>query len=286
MKINGLETLATYGVGVSKTTGHLDPLKPKTRTVNNWEDEHGEDVSLVKTYYQAREIKVDCFIHADNKSLFKQKLSAFLTAINGSIFRLSIDNINKDYFCYFKDTSEFKLLSTWNDTGMTGSFTLTFVEPHPVNKEYKATISTNGGHAFITITSVKDLWINWGDNSALESVSGTSQTKTHTYTTAGIYYVLIYGNVEDATFVLSSVLPTGTVQVFLDHIEGVGTNFLSFIVNDVIVIPGYDSNIIVEITSNTLLSVQEDMGPIETPSASGLSWAIQGGVSGLLELIA
>jgi hypothetical protein len=88
----------------------------------------------------------------------------------------------------------------WNDTKMVGTFQLTFTEPFPINKQYVTDNLTNGQSASITLTSTTDLWILWGDGSAVVNVIGTAQTKSHTYATGGIYYVMIYGQVENGSF--------------------------------------------------------------------------------------
>jgi Phage tail protein len=199
-----------YGVHVSQSyglTGKPDLKKPVSM---DWVNYHGQSVYLTKKYYEARTIKLDCFIKASDSNDFIYKMNAFFDIFDKPFTsRLAVTVDNSEPLCYevyLEDGIDIK--KTWSSGIMIGTFTLTLKEPEPIKKVYKyqRTSSIDKTVSF-TLTSSKMLNIYWGDGSHTFDCSGTSQTYTHDYSSNGYFYIVITGNIDE----ISSITSTATL---------------------------------------------------------------------------
>lgn len=202
--------LKDYGVFVSGSDGLISKPKMKKPVSMDWVNYHGDSVYLNKKYYEARTIKLDCFIKASDSIDFINKSNNFIEIFDTSFTkRLSVLVGNSEpllYEVYLEDGIEIK--KTWKNSEMVGTFTLTLKEPEPIKKVYKyQRTSTSDKTVSFTLTSSKMLNIYWGDGSHTFDCAGTAQTYTHDYSINGYFYIVITGNIDE----ISSITSTGTL---------------------------------------------------------------------------
>lgn len=187
----------SYGVYVAASSGIIDGLKMKEPQTTEWRGQHGTFVDLASPRYENREIRLDCFIKADGKLEFLSKVTAFEKAIQKPNLRtltLTIATKPLIFMVYHSESIEVK--KQWNEALMIGTFTLNLIEPQPIKRLLKF-VATAGATVSLTMTTTNAINIYWGDNTQILDVYGTSITKTHTYTNAGTYYILLAGVVEE-----------------------------------------------------------------------------------------
>lgn len=185
-----------YGIYVSDSAGIIDLPKMKGVSSVSWDDYHGEEVDLRHKYYEPREITLSCFVKAENKADFIEKISAFvLQFTKRGLCRLviyAVDGKPLVYDVYCKDG--ISITKKWSDKLMVGTFKLKVVEPHPI----KRVLSFFGsGRCSITLTSKKMVSIFWGDGTADEDVSGNSVTISHNYSGSGANYPVVAGCIDE-----------------------------------------------------------------------------------------
>lgn len=192
-KIDGVDFL-NFGVHVSKSSGIIDGLSMKEPQKTNWQGEHGEVVDLVSPRYNSREIELECFISATGKLDFLTKVKTFLSAFyKPDLRKLELNISSKPLFYMVYTPTALEVEKRWSEGQMIGTFKLQLKEPNPIKRLLKIT----GTSASITFTSSNPINIYWGDGSKLLDAYGTAQTKTHTYSTSGTYYILITGVIEE-----------------------------------------------------------------------------------------
>ncbi len=206
-----------YGVHVSASKGLLDGLKMKEPHKVEFDGYHGTAVDLSRPRFEQREITLDCFITSTGSKLeFVRKVKAFLdlftarhtaadsATMNADLCPAGLHRLTVDihpvkalvYEVYMSDATDVE--KTWNDTRMTGTFTLKLVEPEPVKKVLKH-LHTNASNAStqLTITTNKLVNIYWGDGTTTQDVCGTNEVVSHTYAKKGEYFIVITGVIED-----------------------------------------------------------------------------------------
>lgn len=200
--IDGKDLYTEYGIGVEKISGHIDLLKPKQRVSHSWADEHGEDISLARAYFEPREIVLNLYIKVSTSSDFISKMKAFLAILStAGLKKLALAHINKVYLVYFKDSGQFQMVSSWNSSRIIGRFSLTLVEPNPVNRQF-STDQTTPSQVTFTISCTKSITIWWGDGGNT-TVLGNNQVATHTYA-SGKYTIVIYGDIDSISSLSNS----------------------------------------------------------------------------------
>lgn len=202
--------LKEYGVYVSDSIGLISTPKLKEPVKNEWQQYHGQSLWLNEKYFEAREIRLECFIVATDATDFIYKSNAFIEVLNKPFTRrLSVVIGNNEPLVYeVYQEQVFDIKKTWKEGKMIGTFTLNFKEPEPIKKVYKyQRTSTSDKTVSITLTSTKMLNIYWGDGLHTFDCSGTSQTYTHDYSVNGYFYIVITGNIDE----ISSISSTGTL---------------------------------------------------------------------------
>ena len=197
----------SYNVFVSASTGIVDGLKMKEPQIKDWQGDHGVFVDLVSPRYEQREIQLECFIRATGKLDFLTKTMAFEKAIQKPNLRkltLTISNKPLIYMVYKADNLEVK--KKWSELDMFGTFSLKLIEPQPIKRLLVFTANVND-IVSITMTTSNPISIYWGDGTQLLDVYGTTTTKTHQYSIAGTYYILLAGVIEE----ISSFTTTASV---------------------------------------------------------------------------
>lgn len=207
--LDGVDLL-TYGIRVSKSFGITSRPKLKKRESFDWPEYHGQVVNLKNKRYDVRNIKLECFIEADNHVDYINKLNAFKAVFDkDETQRLAVVLEGVEplvYEVYQED--EIDPAKTWNNAKMVGTFTLSLIEPDPVKRVLKYTRTSAANKTVsITFTSAKMLNIHWGDGTRVSDVSGTAQTVTHDYATNGIFYIIVAGDIDAIT----SLTTTGNV---------------------------------------------------------------------------
>ena len=189
-----------WDVYVSESLGLLDRPKLKAPRVIEWDDYHGEVVDLKDKRVQAREITLNCFMHAKGKINFVTKLNNFLNEFGkDGTQRLMVDiHPTKPLVYEVYAESGVAVGKRWNDDVMVGTFSLKLREPEPVKRVVRhQRISEATKTLNITLSSDKAVSIYWGDGSQPEELYGDKVTASHTYPVNGIYYVIVAGVIED-----------------------------------------------------------------------------------------
>jgi len=199
--INGID-FATYGVKVSGSTGLLSALKMKEPLKVTWPDQHGEVVDLVAPRYEAREITLECFIKAANSTAFILAVQTFLAAFQKTgMQRLMIDvddavETRKPLLFEVYLQEDFEVKKKWNATHMIGTFTLKLREPEPVKRVYKFVATAESLEVSIELTSADPINIYFGDGSSQLDVTTATGVVTHSFGSAGTYYLVLTGVIE------------------------------------------------------------------------------------------
>lgn len=207
--INGY-LFSSGGVYVSKSTGIVDGLKMKEPFKMSWPDHHGDVVDLDTPRYEAREITLDCFIKATNKEDFLSKVQAFIARfmLSGTQRLMIIVDSSKPLVYEVYCQTEIDVVKTWSDTAMIGTFALKLKEPEPVKRVYKFIAATGVMSVNIAITTTDPINIYWGDGLKTYDVVTASGTITHTYASAGTYYIVITGVIDNITNITVSANTT------------------------------------------------------------------------------
>lgn len=190
-----------FGVRVSKSGGIVDGLKMKTPFSVNWDDEHGETLDLSRPRFEGRDITLDCYIKADGKVDFVNKVNNFLSIFRSpGTHRLMIDiNPTKPLVYEVYSPNGVQVSKTWNDTIMVGTFQIKMREPEPVKRVLKhIRISEATREISITFKSSKYFNIHWGDGTHSFDIGGDGiVTAKHVYQANGNYFPIITGVIED-----------------------------------------------------------------------------------------
>ena len=194
--------LKSYGVYVSGSDGVVDRPKLKTPKSISWDNYHGEVVDLEHKFYEPREITLSCFIKAKSKQDFVQRCSDFEHLFDKKgTQRLSI-NVHPVkplvYEVYCKDS--ITISKTWNESLMVGTFKIKLIEPDPVKRVLKHTVTSNETRVCtIDILSLKYCNIYWGDGTVDMDVAGSDEVQhiTHTFENTGEYFPIITGCIDE-----------------------------------------------------------------------------------------
>ncbi|MDR2009960.1 MAG: LamG domain-containing protein [Bacteroidales bacterium] len=191
-----------WDIYVSESNGILDRPKLKSPLRVDWDDYHGEVIDLQKKRVEAREITLNCFMKANGKMDFVNKLNDFLDIFSkDGTQRLTIDiHPTKPLVYEIYNESGVSISKRWHDELMVGTFSLKLKEPNPVKRVIRhQRISEATKKLTITVTSNRALTIFWGDGTKNEDVYGENVTVNHEYTSEGIYYAIVAGVIEDIT---------------------------------------------------------------------------------------
>ena len=125
---------SSYGVHISKSEGLLGKPKRKKPETFEYPDENGYTVDLETVVYEARTIKLNCFIVSNNIDSLINNYENFTELLYEQsqlkALKLLIDGIEKLSFdCYVSEISD--LNKGFRDGQNVGTFTITFIEPEP-----------------------------------------------------------------------------------------------------------------------------------------------------------
>lgn len=195
----GARDLREWDIYVSESDGLLDRPKMKAPRTVNWDNYHGEIVDLRDKRVQAREITLSCFMRANGKLDFVNKLNDFLKVFDGNgTQRLTVDlHPTKPLIYEVYNEAGTAIKKRWNDDIMVGTFQLKLKEPDPVKRVIRHASRAGNRTLTISIMSQLALTINWGDGEVTDDIYGsTVKTINHTYPNDGIYYAVISGVIE------------------------------------------------------------------------------------------
>lgn len=200
--IDGVD-LKDFGVFVSGSKGILNRPKLKTPASVSWDNYHGTAVDLQHKYYENREITLQCFIKANGKNEFIQKVAEFEAIFDKKGTNRLVIDVHPIkpliYETYCADTIDIE--KTWNDELMVGTFNLKLIEPEPVKRVLKH-MRTNATNAVCSITmNTANKYVNiyWGDGSVDYDVCLNNETITHEYAANGDYFTVITGDIDRIT---------------------------------------------------------------------------------------
>lgn len=201
--IDGVD-LKDYGVYVSGSKGVVNRPKMKKPYSLSWDNYHGEAVDLQHKYFEPREITLQCFIKADNKNDFIDRITKFEAIFDKpGTNRLVIDvhpvkPLIYEVYC----TDQIDVDKSWSNSLMVGTFNLKLIEAEPVKRILKH-MRTNASNATCEITmdtGLKYVNIYWGDGSVdFDVCLSPGQTVSHTYQENGDYFPVITGDIDKIT---------------------------------------------------------------------------------------
>lgn len=199
--LDGLNLKEDLSVRVSKSSGVIDGLKMKEPFKVDFADENGEFIDLEDPRFEPRDMTLDCWIKAEGKSDFVNKMSEI-----ESIFRskgthrlMIVTNPTKPLVYEVYAPAGIVVDKKWRDDIMIGTFSLKLREPEPVKRVLKH-IVVNERSKTCTITFTSDRYYNiyWGDGEVdFDFGGGEAKTISHTYETNGDYYPIITGVIKD-----------------------------------------------------------------------------------------
>lgn len=197
---------STDGVYVSQSNGIIDALPMREPTKVIWPEHHGEMVDLSAPRYEAREITLECFIKASSKEAFQANVKTFIARFQkiGLQRLMIVVDATKPLVYDVYIPSGFALTKTWSDANMEGTFSLTLREPEPIKKVYKFVAAAGAMTTSMAIITDSPVNITWGDGLKTYDVVFATGAVSHTFATAGTYYIVISGVIEDVTNVTTS----------------------------------------------------------------------------------
>lgn len=194
--INGVDLFTQYGITVLNSEGEVDLEKPKKKLETDWPDDHGLDVDAAMTYFEAKEITLECMLKQSTAAEALTKLRALQVALtNANLKQLkSFKDSPRVHMVYLNDSVKVERF----EAGKILLFKLKFMEPIPHGKQYSVT-----GAVTVTVdldtTETEEYYavdIYWGDGAvALGAKVGLEYG--HTYL-AGSYTLVISGSYEKA----------------------------------------------------------------------------------------
>lgn len=202
--LDGKNLKDEYGVRVSDSIGVIDGLKMKDPFTVAFDDENGEFVDLEDPVFQPREITLKCWIKADGKADFVDKVALLESQFRKSRTRrlMIVTNPTRPLVYEVYAPNGIAVDKKWRDDVMIGTFSLNLREPEPVKRVLKH-IVVNAASRVCTISLKSDRFYNvyWGDGESDLDVGGSADTVTlqHTYADNGDYYPIITGVVKQIT---------------------------------------------------------------------------------------
>ena len=201
--------IKTYGVYVSSSSGLISKPRPKKRNAMSWPGYNGEVVDLSVVVYEPRSIKLECFLKAVSRDQFLTKINTFLALFDqAGTRRLLVDaGATKPLVYEVYLDAPVDPEKAFDSTEGVGVFVLDLKEPEPIKRVLLFEAKTDAKIVNVTMTSAKLLNVYWGDGTTTEDVYGTVKAISHTYTTNGLYYIVITGNIDQ----ISSLTSNATV---------------------------------------------------------------------------
>ncbi len=208
----------TYGVEVSGHKGLLDELERKDPPRMDWDSMHGEVVDVSRPHWQPRDIELECFIVASDKSAFIRAKNRFMAAFNkAGLHRLTCEYAGTvkplEYDVY--RTERVEVEDNWSDDPLVGTFTIALREPQPIKMVLKHICQSANSEAWFQCHTDKPLSVSWGDqddtctivtgsgnatkSNWLHDANGNPLKVKHTFAAAGEYDIVIHGSIEKIT---------------------------------------------------------------------------------------
>ena len=188
-----------YGVYVSSAQGIVGQLARKEGLSVDWDEYHGKAVDRSRPRFKERKIVLECFIEASSRTDYVSRVNSFFEVFRASgtqRLKIEYDGTTRPlvYEVYMKEEVDpDKKWGAYNSGLMVGTFKLVLEEDEPVKKVVRF---TGSGNCKVSFTSAKLVNIYWGDGSHTYNLSG-AVTQTHSYSTSGVYEIIITGVIED-----------------------------------------------------------------------------------------
>ena len=210
--LNGVN-FKDYGIRVESSAGILDLPKLKTPASVDWPDYHGKVIDLSDKRYNEREITLNCWMKANGKMDFVEKVNAFVEHFRKDGTQRLMISIHPTKPLVYEVYNEDGVAPSkrWHDDKMIGTFALKLKEPDPVKRVVRhQRLALNTATVNIAFKSDKMVNIYWGDGTVDYDVYGDhtgNNAITHTYDANGVYYIVMGGVIEEITdFTTSGIL--------------------------------------------------------------------------------
>lgn len=202
-----------YGVHVSGSKGLVGKPAYKDSQKYSWDYLNGEWTDLSTRRYKSREITLHCWIEAA-ATMSVRTTSAETTAVwlmnnflkafdTEDLVRLRISFTSEDdienslfYLVYLKDSD---VKYKWSKGRQIMEFDIDLIEPSPEKIIMERKYLSQEPAVTASYSSVSEFDIDWGDGSTSHDLVGSNKTVTHTYASAGTYYIIVSGVTKDIT---------------------------------------------------------------------------------------
>ena len=185
--IDDVDVLTTYGVFLIQEKGVFSPLVSKNSFKYDWKDEHGLQLHHEDSLMNERKFSLKLGIRATTAATWKTKSQAFFDLFVASGFRqLRIGSYKKVFMVVVNGSKPMNRLTHWNSSLNVGIFTINFLEPEPVNRQYL--ISTTGTNVSCTGSGDQVFTVYWGDGD--KDTFTASASAGHTYSGTGFRAVI------------------------------------------------------------------------------------------------
>ena len=192
--LNGVD-IRTFGVHVSAAKGLLSIPERKEGISHSYDDEHGISVDVSAGYVKERKITLSCFTDKMSATDFAATLNTFkLWLLDSGLFQLRVDlggGSPLAYMVYWSGKCD--ITAHYDGAKRVGTFDLQLVEPEPVKRVWLIESTAVNQQIEIELTeglSGKHYSIYWGDGAVTRDIT-SGNAPTHTYTSAGTYYILL-----------------------------------------------------------------------------------------------
>lgn len=133
--IDGIDLWTNFRIIVRKGSNDafLKQPKKKDSLTHDWQDTNGLDVDLSKIFFEKREITLKLAMVSETETEFWRQHIAFFSMLSQpGLRRLTVKELDYDYFVYYSDCTSFDKIRSLRSTGKNMFlFSLILIEPNP-----------------------------------------------------------------------------------------------------------------------------------------------------------
>lgn len=201
MYIDESDILSNYGIFVQEEFGLFSPLTVKGSWSRNWPDEHGEIERKDDQPMKPRKFKIKMGVQATTIAQFNSRIGQFFDLFTDVGARqLRLEHYNRVWMVHVAGMKPFQRQTHFNAVQNVGLFTMNFIEPEPVNRQFYipglfTTVAVTGSGQYVYT-------IFWGDGT-WDYVSVATGGVGHAYGGGGGTAV-VCGRIDKATTITAT----------------------------------------------------------------------------------
>lgn len=200
--LDGIQ-FSTYHAWIERATGFLDQPSRKESYKYSWPDEHGVDMDLDANYYDERKCSLDLIISGTSMAnLYSNINTLFAILKQAGYHHLKMYSIDGIFTVFVSGAIAVTRLNRGVTNKQYARLSIPLIDIYPVKYTYYTDQTEAFTEVALAITTTKPVIADWGDGSVSTLIS--SGIRTHTYTTAGLYCIMVLGGVDG----VSDIIPT------------------------------------------------------------------------------